>query len=175
MVRARCRKLEGAQGLKLAVERVDLAFQPRDLGVGHFEPAARVLGLVGETKIGAEIEQIVLNAREHGVEGGMALSGMEARNADGGVGLVERAIGLDPEVVFRHTPAGTERGRAVVAGARVNLRENYHCARLGKPKFRGSCRLCHSLAQLGAEGDQAFVRNATCRPGRLRPSRGKAR
>ena len=118
MVRARCRKL--------AVESVDLAFQPRDLGVGHFEPTARVLGLVREAEIGAEIEQIVLNAREHGVEDGMTLSGMEARNADRRVGLVERAIGLDPEVVFRHAPPGAERGRAVVAGARIDLREDNH-------------------------------------------------
>ena len=135
MVRARCRKLAAGEPpgstnerkrLKLAVERIDLAFQPRHLRIAHLQSAARILGLVGEAKIGAEIEQIVLDAREHGIERGHAVAGMQAGEADGGVGLVERAIALDPEIVFRHAPARAERGRAVVAGARVNLAENDH-------------------------------------------------
>ena len=52
---------------------------------------------------------------------------MDAGKADRGIGLIERAVAFHPKVVFRHAPAGAERGRAVVAGARVNLAENDHC------------------------------------------------
>ena len=51
---------------------------------------------------------------------------MQAGQADGGIGLVERAISLDAQIVFRHAPARAERGAPVVAGARVNLGENDH-------------------------------------------------
>ena len=136
MVRARCRKLAAGvppgstkerKRLELAVQRIDLAFEPLDLRIAHRQPAAGILALVGVAKLGAEIEQIVLDAREHGIEGGIGAAGMDAGKADRGVGLIQRAVALDPKVVFRHAPAGAERGRAVVAGARVDLAENDHC------------------------------------------------
>jgi hypothetical protein len=43
--------------------------------------------------------------------------------ADGAVALVHAAIGLDARIVLPHAAAVAEPGRAVVAGARVDLRE----------------------------------------------------
>src|SRR5262245_41482451 len=98
------RQHEGAQGLKLCIERIDLPLQPLNLGIPHLQATARVLALVGVTEIGAEIEKVVLDAREHGIERGMAAPRMEPRQADCGIGLIERAVGLDAEIVFRHAP-----------------------------------------------------------------------
>ena len=75
--RRAARKHEGAQRLKLAVQRIDLAFEPLDLRIAHRQPPAGVFALVGVAKLGAEIEQIVLDAREHGVERWIGAAGME--------------------------------------------------------------------------------------------------
>src|SRR6478672_7714249 len=88
------RQYERAQRLKIAVEIVDLVFQPLNLRVGHLQTPARVLGLVGKAEVGAEIEQIILNAREHSVEALVLSARTEARKPDGRVGLVERAVCL---------------------------------------------------------------------------------
>ena len=66
---------------------------------------------------------------EHRVDLGMAPGGVKPRQADRCVGLVDRAVGLDPEVRLEPPFAGAEPGRAVVAGAGVDLVEFYHCMR----------------------------------------------
>ena len=76
-------------------------------------------------KVGADIEQIVLDAPESGIERGIA-GRVQPRHADRGIGFIERAIGGDPQIVFLAPPAGAERGGAVVAGARVNFVQNDH-------------------------------------------------
>ena len=110
MVRARCKKLAAGEPPGSTKERkgsssplsISISRSSRsDLGVGHLQASARVLALFGITEIGAEIEEVVLDAREHGIERGMAASRMEPRQADRGVGLIERAVGLDTEIVFR--------------------------------------------------------------------------
>src|SRR6185503_7590695 len=75
-------KDEGTQGLKLAVQRVNLAFEPLNLRIAHGEPPAGILALVGVAKLGAEIEQIVLDAGEHGIEDWIGAAGMDAGKAD---------------------------------------------------------------------------------------------
>src|SRR5262249_14851546 len=47
----------------LLVEAVDLLLQPRHLGIADAQPL-----MPGQAEIGAEIEQVVLNARQHGVD-----------------------------------------------------------------------------------------------------------
>ena len=90
--RRAARQHERGQRLQLGVHRVDLALEPLDLGsrmrsaFGIGEVAA------GPAQIGAEIEQVVLDPGQHRV--GLAV-GVQAGQADRGVGLVDRAVGGD--------------------------------------------------------------------------------
>ena len=43
-----------------------------------------------------------------------------------GIGLIERAIGLDAQIVFGHATPRPERSRAVIASPRVDLVEDNH-------------------------------------------------
>ena len=81
--------------------------------------------LVGEAKLGLDVEQIVLDARQRGVEL-LVGRGVQARDADHRIDLVQRAVGGNAQVVFLAPLAGAERGGAVVAGARVDAIENHH-------------------------------------------------
>src|ERR1051326_8877307 len=117
---------ERAQGPKLRVEAVDLALEPLGLGIDDGEPlAARALALAGRREIGAEIEQVVLDARQHRVDFRIAAR-VETDEPDHGVELVDRAVGGDPQIVFRAPLAAAERGGAVVAGSRVDAVEHDH-------------------------------------------------
>ena len=92
----------------------------------HREPRpARPLALAGRAQIGTDVEEIVLDARERGIERGV-IAGMEARDPERGIGLVERAIGGDAQVVFLAPFAAAERGGAVIPGAGVDLVEDDH-------------------------------------------------
>ena len=67
--RRSARQHEGAERLQRRVELVDLAFEPRHLRV--HDPQRLPFGLlasVGRAEIGAEVEQVVLDAAQHGVE-----------------------------------------------------------------------------------------------------------
>ena len=72
---------------------------------------------------GADIEEIVLDPVQHGVEIGVRPS-VQAGDADGGVGLVDRAIAFDARVPLVHAFAGGETGRSVIAGAGGDLCES---------------------------------------------------
>src|SRR6476646_10931979 len=95
------RKHEGAQRLKLAVQSVNLAFEPLDLRIRHRQSPPRVLAFVRVAELGAEVEQIVLDARDHGVER-VVQSRVQPRKAYCGVGLIERAVAFDTKVEFGH-------------------------------------------------------------------------
>ena len=84
---------------------------------------AKRLAVVGRGEVGAEIEQIVLHAGEYRVECGMRRCGVQPRQADAGVGLVDRAVGLHPQIRLQPALSVAQSGRAVVAGARVDLVE----------------------------------------------------
>ena len=69
--RRAARQHEGAQRRELGVERVDLVLRAASPARLDGEPlAARALALVGRAEVGAEVEQIVLDARQHGVDAG---------------------------------------------------------------------------------------------------------
>src|SRR4029453_6743423 len=110
------RQDERAQRIEVAVELVDLPFQSLDLRVGHLQSPARIFGLVGKAEGGPEIEQTVLKARENGIKRFKPLPCVEAREPDGRVGLVESAVNLYPEIVFRDAPACAQRSGAIIAG-----------------------------------------------------------
>ena len=62
---------------------------------------------------------------QDGIEDGVIL-GMEPRKADTGIGLVHRAIGLDPRIILVHLFAGAQTGSAAITGARVDPVERNH-------------------------------------------------
>src|SRR5437764_4434728 len=130
--RRAARQHERAQGTEVGVERIDLLLEPRHLRVGDGEPGAAgtfplsfALVRLGRAEIGAEVEQVVLDARQHGVDLRL-LPGVEARDAEAGVELVDGAVGGDAQVVLLAPLAGAERGGAVVAGARIDAVEDDH-------------------------------------------------
>ena len=77
----------------------------------------------GRSQIGPEVEQVVLDAAEHGVE---FAPRMQARQADRGVGLINRAIGMNSQVVLGPARAVAKPRIALVAGFRVNAIQRDH-------------------------------------------------
>ena len=75
-------------------------------------------------QIGTEIEKVVLDATENGIER-IALR-VKTDHADARIGFVHRAIGLDAKVVFRAASTGRQRGRAGIARAGIDPVQNDH-------------------------------------------------
>ncbi len=71
----------------------------------------------------AQVEEVVLDPPEHGVEGAL---GMEPHQADGGVGLVDGAVGGDPGIVLGDPRAVAQRGLAAIAAPGVDARQLDH-------------------------------------------------
>src|SRR5262249_6184756 len=118
------RQNERTERREVGVEAIDLAFQPRHLRV-RYRQARALRPLFGQAEIGLHIEQIILNASQHRVE--RRITGdMEANQPDNGIDLVKRAIRLHAQIVFLASLVVAERGRAVIAGARVDAVENHH-------------------------------------------------
>ena len=119
---------ERPQRLELGVEPVDLALEPLGLRIDDGQPlAARPLGLVWGAQIRAEVEQIVLDARQHRVRFRIR-AGMEARETDHGIELVDRPVSGNAQIVFAPARAAAERGRPVVSGAGVDSIQDDHAA-----------------------------------------------
>jgi len=74
-------------------------------------------GPPGQKQIGTQIEQIVLDTAQHRIE---IAVGLQADQADHGVGFVHRAAGGDPHIVFGDTFAVTQRGLPGIAAAGVD-------------------------------------------------------
>ena len=77
-------------------------------------------------EVGAQIEQIVLDAPQHRIQFGR-IGQMHPHNADRGVGLVYGAIGGNAQIIFRTAFAAAERGGAVIAGSCVDSIKHDHC------------------------------------------------
>jgi hypothetical protein len=75
-------------------------------------------------QIGAEIEQIILDARQRGIDLGRA--GVQPRDPERRIGLVDRAVGLDPQIVLVDPAAVAQRGLAGIAAARVDAGQPHH-------------------------------------------------
>ncbi len=104
--RAAARQDEGLQRLEVGVQLRRSPLEPRHL---RRDDAQRLVGQrlagIGRREIGAEIEEVVLDAHQHRVELGHARR-VQARQADRGIGLVDRAIGLDAQIVLQPARAG---------------------------------------------------------------------
>ena len=111
---------ERLQRLELGVDLVAGLLEPRRL-LGR-EPQALAVAAVRDRDVGADVEQVVLDAPQ---EAGEALVERRQRERDAelGVELVHRPVGLDPRVRLGYPAHVAEVGLAVVAEARVDAGE----------------------------------------------------
>ncbi len=109
--------------LDLGHVAVDDRLEPGDHLGG--DPADSVLeppgGLRRRRELGAGDEQVALEVEQVALDLVLAGPAERAGEAEGGAGLVDRAVGLDPSVVLRDAAAVPEAGRTVVALAGVDL------------------------------------------------------
>src|SRR5262245_60594893 len=109
---------------KICIDPVNLRLQPRDLSIGHREPRT-TWTLFGKAEIGLDIEKIVLDSAKRGIERFVAFD-MQADQANHSIDLIDRAVGLDAQVIFLAPGAGAKRGRPIVPGSRINAVEHNH-------------------------------------------------
>ena len=86
--------------------------------------AAGVVLEAGRREVGAEVEEIVLHPLQRRRR--RRPRACEPRQPEGGVELVDRAVGGDPQRRLRHPGAVAERGLAGVAGARIDAVQHHH-------------------------------------------------
>ena len=101
------------------VHRVDFALEPLDL---RRDDAQRAVDLPGRGDIGAEVEQVVLDARA-AQSRALAVGQRGDSDADRGIGFVDLADGRHPQARLADPAAVDQPGAAAVAGARVDLVE----------------------------------------------------
>src|SRR5262249_40238443 len=101
---------------QMLVESIERPLQPLDVRV------AREL-MSRNAELATEIEEIVLHLAQHFRDLGRN-AGDREHDADRTVQLVDGAVGLYAQAVLRHARAVAEAGRAVVAGACVDLAES---------------------------------------------------
>src|SRR3546814_6720320 len=99
---AAARQDKALQGIERRVDAVDLRLQPRHLLRYHAQRALAAPAALGRAKVGAEIEEVVLDAREKAVGPFRIRSPLVRRqgrtgDADYGVRLVHRAVSGDAE------------------------------------------------------------------------------
>lgn len=89
-----------------------------------------LIGRSRDAEIGTDIEEVLLDALEDRHERwGLGLSGVDS-DPERGVGFVNAAVGINPEVVLRDAFSGAQRGVAFVARACVDFREFDHAQRV---------------------------------------------
>jgi hypothetical protein len=115
---------EAGERFEQGVRRVDRLFEPFALRRHDPQRHVRRGEIVSRRgEVGAEIEQVVLDA---GQRGGMRTARMRAdRKADDAVRRVDRADRFHARGVLGQARAVDQPGGAVVAGARVDLVELY--------------------------------------------------
>src|SRR5208337_2272687 len=87
-------------------------------------------GGLGQAEVSAQIEEVVLDARERRLDCGKhevgRTVGMKTNKTNHAIGLVHLAHGGDARVVLRPSRAVAEAGLAAVAGARVDNVQSNH-------------------------------------------------
>ena len=110
------RENEVFQGREPGVEGVEFALEARNVRVLNDAQSRNA-------ELSTEIEQVVLHLGQGRSHGAWQTGGGE-REANGAVGLIDRAIGLHPERVLRDALPVAEPGGPVVPRARVDLAES---------------------------------------------------
>jgi len=114
------RQHEGLQRRQRGVHLVAALLQPGDLLRQHAQPLAVVAG--GDREVGADIEQVVLDAAQPGVVG-LRQAADGQRDAELGVQLVGGAVRLDARMRLAHAAHVAQVGLAVVAELGVDAGE----------------------------------------------------
>ena len=105
------------------VHRIDLAFKTLGLRRDDAQRSGAPSAIFRRAQIGAEVEEVVLNAAEHLV--GRRI-GVKPRDPDGRVGLVDGAVSGDTQRVLGHASAVAERGLAGIAATRIDPGQPHH-------------------------------------------------
>src|SRR5271165_3168762 len=113
------------------VYRVALAFEALDLGRGDAQCSSRASALFRGAQVGAEVEEVVLNAAEHFV---CRRIGMQPGDSDRRICFVDGAIGGDAQCVLRDARTVAERGLAGITAARIDPSQSNH---LRRKRLRG--------------------------------------
>ena len=103
----------------------------------------RVRGLRHEgcRQVGADVEQVVLDAQEHWAQPLRQIGGTREREAERGAGLVRVGVGDEARVVLRRPAEVAEARAPVVTGAGVDRAENHHAPTVSRtPDGRRSDR-----------------------------------
>src|SRR5690606_17317310 len=94
----------------------------------------RIRWRLGPAKICAEVEKVVLDAPEH--VPGVTLD-MQPCHPHRGIRLVDRATGLDPQIVLGDAAPVAEAGAPLVAAARIDPRQKDHGVRTRRVRAPG--------------------------------------
>jgi hypothetical protein len=116
---------EGIEGRQPGIEGVDFTLQALDLSLDDAERRWAGRRWFGCAQVGAQIEQVILDARQHGVDLG-PVTGIKADQSQHGIGLINGAVSRHPDVVLRHPAAVAEGGFTAVAAAGVNAGQSHH-------------------------------------------------
>src|SRR5215469_7571665 len=106
-----------------SVHRVDLALEALDLRSDDTQGPRTTATLFGGAQIGAEVEQVILDAVEHLV--GCRI-GVEPGDPDRCIGLVDGAVCGNAQRMFRDASAVAEGSLAGIAAAGVDPSEPHH-------------------------------------------------
>ena len=104
---------EGCQGFEPGVHGIDFILETHHLGGSDPQRTGAAAAFLGHGQVGPEIEEIVLDARQHRVTVAVC---MHPGEADHRVRLIHGAEGLDPEGVLGH-PAAVAQGRLAPVSA----------------------------------------------------------
>lgn len=140
---------------QIGIHGVDFTLQSSDLRFGDAQSAFASAALFGHRKIGAQIEQIVLDTAEHGVH---FAHGMKTAKPHGRVGFVHRSVGGDAQRIFRKPGTVAKRGFALVACPGIDAIQSDHADSLTEANGARKNRIFYALARIVAA---AMIRTRT--------------
>ena len=148
--RRRCaaRQNEGSERRQSGVHVVDLAFQAGHLRGDDSQRRVFWVFRLGRRQIGTQVEKIILNAAEHGVDLG-PVGKMAADHADHAVQLIDVAKGRRPRAVLGDALTVAQRGLAAIAATGIDLVQFDHA--LSEPLGQHPGHEQHHGEQLAAD------------------------
>jgi hypothetical protein len=140
---------KAVERLQSGVEQIKALFDPFDLLFCYPQRLDLAMFTLGTAKIGAEVEEIVLNAAQYAAN--LCIVDVEKCDTDNRIRLVDPAISRDAYVELWQAPPVAERGAAVVAGASVDpieFHQSFRCGRVGL--LDPAPETCQSLASVSS-------------------------